>query len=106
MEKNRRFRKLFLKNIILIAVMLLIFSLVAITFFAVFRNIVKKEKIEILETEETLKIGVVTENVLYHIASSAMYFSARNFFVDATNPQKDYLQTYSIKNEMQTDRRN
>ncbi|MBQ9965535.1 MAG: histidine kinase [Clostridia bacterium] len=102
MKENRRFRKLFLKNIILIAVMLLIFSLVAITFFAVFRGIVKKEKIEILETEETLKIGVVTENVLYHIASSAMYFSARNFFVDVTNPQKDYLQTYSIKNEMQT----
>lgn len=102
MKKNRRFRKLFLKNMILIAVMLLTFSLVAITFFSIFKNVVEKEKIEILETEETLKIGVVTENVLSHIASSAMYFSARNFFVDATNPQKDYLQIYSIKNEMLT----
>lgn len=102
MADSKRFRKIFRTNMLYISVFVLIFCFVAASLFIVFSSSVQKERINMFEMDESGKTESSLMRVLTHISSSCVFFSTQNFYIDAENPENDYLQIYAIQKQMQT----
>ena len=101
-KAKKRFRKIFKSNMIYISVFILIFCIVAASLFIVFSNSVQREKINLLEMDESGKAETSLMRVLTHISCSCVFFSTQNFSIDAENPENDYFQIYTVQKQMET----
>lgn len=99
--KSGRINKIFKKNILLISVFVLIFSLVSGGIYISRNSIEHSEKISMLEIEEMSKSETVFNQLFLQMSQSANYLSTINFCIDTENFLNNSSQIYTVQKQME-----
>ncbi len=98
--KSGRINKIFKKNILLISVFVLIFSLVSGGIYISRSTIEHSEKISMLEIEEMSKSETAFNQMFLQMAESANYLSTINFCIDTDKFINNWSQIYTVQKQM------
>ena len=99
--KNKRFNKIFRKNIISISAFVILFAVISSTIYIIRNSSARQEKMNLLESQVLSNTEASMRNVFTQMLASCSYFANVTFYINAQSPDSDYSLISKVQKQME-----